>query len=370
MNVAAVERQKYERVWAMEEYRSACHSLALWRNRRELFPARFRSALDLGCGTGRLIAEWVADGVDARGVDIAANCLDSGADVADRVSIACLWEMEWPEGRVFDFAICTDVMEHIPPGHVTATLERIADCCDEVLFKIAHSPNQLGGEVLHLTLQPAAWWIEQMEAVGGVAEYLGYEVRSGNHDSLIRWHPRALLAEPACRGQLCLVVGSAPGAALPESSFDVVIGANGGAAIARAAGLDVRVLATTAHLFRNGLTAEEQATLDSLRDLSVEALWLDTKNAPAWEVAQRWPALGLSADRLCAVPPVLRERVATEAVGFSRWVSTGVWAACLALASGAKSVTLAGISGQARDHADQDAEVLAALEARGVEVLR
>lgn len=370
MSVAAVEREKYERVWGLGEYRVACHSLSLWRNRRELFPARFRSALDLGCGTGRLIAEWAGAGVDAWGVDIASNCLDSEVSerLADRVRIACLWEMEWSE--VFDFAVCTDVMEHIPPERVAKTLERIAGCCDEVLFKIAHSPNQLGGEVLHLTLEPADWWIAQMEAVGGVAEYLGYEVRSGNHDSLIRWYPRVELAEPICLGRRCLVVGSAPGTMLPKSGLDVVIGANGGAAIARAAGLDVHILATTSHLFRDGLAAEEQATVDSLRDLSVEALWLDTKNAPAWEVAQRWPALGINANRVCAVPPALRERVATEAVGFSRWVSTGVWAACLALASGAESVAIAGISGEARDHAPQDAEVLAALEARGAEVIR
>jgi hypothetical protein len=95
--------------------------------------------------------------------------------------------MAWAQR--FDLGSCTDVMEHVPPEHVRETLSGIAACCDEVVFKIAHSPNQLGGEVLHLTLQPWPWWIAEMQAVGGVAEYLGIAMRSGNEDSLVRWRP-------------------------------------------------------------------------------------------------------------------------------------------------------------------------------------
>lgn len=185
-----VERAKYERAWSVPEYRHACHSLQLWEGRRDLFPKIFASAVDLGAGSGRLFAAWNDAGVDAWAFDIADNCLDPGvaARWGQKLRVGCLWTMEW--GRRFNLGICTDVMEHIPPERVAETLRRIAACCDEVLFKIAHSPNQLGGEVLHLTLQPWPWWIQQMNAVGGTAEYLGVQMRSGNEDSLIRWRPR------------------------------------------------------------------------------------------------------------------------------------------------------------------------------------
>lgn len=189
-NTTSVERAKYERAWSAAEYRTACHGHALWHGRRDLYPEHFASALDIGCGTGRLLAEWNAAGIDAWGVDIADNALDQ--EIAERwghkVVTACLWEMEW--SRRFDLGSCTDVMEHIPPEHVAETLRRIAACCDVVVFKIAHSPNQLGGGVLHLTLQPWPWWVAEMQAVGGRAEYLGIAMRSGNEDSLIRWRPQ------------------------------------------------------------------------------------------------------------------------------------------------------------------------------------
>ncbi len=176
------ERAKYDRVWRYPEYRLACHSLRLWKERQDLFPSGFSSALDIGCGLGLLIDEWNSAGIDAWGVDISRNCVDHS-----KVKYACLWEMSWP--RRFEFGICTDVMEHIPICYVLDTLQRIAGCCDEILFKIAHEPNELDGKVLHLTLHPAGWWVDRMNEVGqaDTAEFLGTQERSGCQDSLIKW---------------------------------------------------------------------------------------------------------------------------------------------------------------------------------------
>lgn len=191
MSLALQEQEKYERCWAMPEYRHACHALTLWEGRRDLFPASFASALDIGCGAGRLFTLWNEAGIDAWAFDIAPNCLDPdvAAKWGHKLVVGTLWEMDWA-GRRFDLGICTDVAEHWPPEHVQECLRRIGLCCDEVLFKVAHSPNQLGGEVLHLTLRPASWWIARMDALGGQAEFLGVQMRSGNEDSLIRWRLR------------------------------------------------------------------------------------------------------------------------------------------------------------------------------------
>lgn len=193
IGLAASERAKYDKVWLIPEYRQACHSVTLWQQRRELFPSNFTSALDIGCGLGRIIGMWREIGIDAWGVDISSNAVNPTAPYRDRIILGCLWRKGWLDrisrahsGR-FDFGICTDVMEHIPTECVTDVLTNIAECCNEVLFKIAHEHNTLGGEVLHLTLQPARWWVKQMRSITGKATHLGTHERSGCQDSLIRW---------------------------------------------------------------------------------------------------------------------------------------------------------------------------------------
>lgn len=187
MSLTATERVKYARVWREPEYRIACHSLALWRDRRDLFPESFSSAIDLGCGLGLLVDEWLRAGIDAWAVDLTASCLDPGFAVrwGHRFREDCLWSMRWDRG--FDFGVCADVMEHIPRERVTQTLRSIGALCGEVLFKIAHSEHHFIGECLHLTIEPSRWWVDQMTALGGRAEFLGTQSRSGYQDSLIRW---------------------------------------------------------------------------------------------------------------------------------------------------------------------------------------
>lgn len=374
---ALQEEAKYRRTWADPVYRHACHSLSLWHERRDLFPVEIASALDIGCGTGRLAAEWKSLGVDAHAIDIADNCLDPAAAVVlgDRFRVGCLWSMEWP--RRFDFGICTDVMEHIPPEHVEETLRHIYACCEEVLFKVAHSPNQLGDDVLHLTLQPPPWWVEQMNAIGGRAEFVGIQMRSGNEDSLVRW----TMGERRLAGHHCRVIGSAPDAKIPAlNPGDTVVVANGGAALAVAMGIPVDVLATTSYLLTARDTSESAAlTLDSMRGMVARALWVDTKCGPV-SAADLDRCDVRYYDELRRVSPDLRSRIVRAAIGHDLWVSTGVFAACLAVASGASGVSIYGVSlspghagqpesiGARRDHVHEDRAALRILISLGVRV--
>lgn len=194
--LAEAERAKYDRVWRMDAYRVACHGLMLWEHRRELFPPQFRTAVDLGCGTGRLVARWLDEGYEAFGVDLSRESVDADILVkyGNRFAFVPIWSLQpavEPSSRI-DVGVCTDVMEHIPEPAVDVTLGAIAGACKWVLFKIAHGPaNDLGGEPLHMTQRPLAWWISRMTSVmGGEIEYLGVQIRNGNHDSLIRWEHR------------------------------------------------------------------------------------------------------------------------------------------------------------------------------------
>lgn len=162
MDLAAREREKYTEVWKDPDYRVRCHGLDLWSQERDLYGDKPASAIDFGCGTGRLVAQWQREGIDAIGVDIAATAPDPGLSIV----LANLWELELP--RRYELGNCTDVMEHIPPVHVDAVLERIAAACERCVFKIANYPSMHGDGMLHLTMQPRGWWAERLSRLGSV----------------------------------------------------------------------------------------------------------------------------------------------------------------------------------------------------------
>lgn len=189
MTLEEIEKQKYDRVWGMSEYRQVNHGMNLWLNRSELFPITMESFLDIGCGLGDLFAEFNFRGIDAWGIDITKNCLKKEIleSWEHKFIEVPLWNMELK--RKFDFAICADVMEHIPREMVVRSLTRIFTHCKETLFKIAiFVGNDLGGPPLHLTRKPARWWITQMERIGGEAEGIeDYIHRPNLPDFLIKW---------------------------------------------------------------------------------------------------------------------------------------------------------------------------------------
>ena len=160
---------KYRDIWQSPNYRIRSHSLELWESHRHLFPSYFESALDIGCGLGRLMRRLNGQEIDAWGIDITSNCLESKAWQEKFIEMN-LWEMDL--GRKFDLGICTDVMEHIPPEHVKEVLRRIFKHCDTTIFSIANSLSHWLGYDLHLTVKPLDWWIETFESVGPAPEVL------------------------------------------------------------------------------------------------------------------------------------------------------------------------------------------------------
>lgn len=179
------ERSKYKRAFAKLEYRVKNHGLELWQMWRAIFPARPRTALDIGCGNGRLFRFLNMEGIDAYGVDI-VNALDEGNPFSDKLSVQCLWQMHF--ALRFDIGICADVMEHIPPNKVDDVIACIARCCNLVVFKIANYPSAFVGENLHLSLHDDAWWLAKLQQFGE-AEFLPGLERPGKAEYVFRFKP-------------------------------------------------------------------------------------------------------------------------------------------------------------------------------------
>lgn len=192
--VAQAERAKYEQVWRHPPYRVKCHGLDMWESQREFFPDSPATAVDLGCGLGRLFARWNDEGIDAWGVDFCAASLADDVREAwsHRFVISCLWDERLPaklHRHRFDLAVCADVMEHIPEQMVPAVLANIAAVADVAVLKIANFPHRCLGLDLHVTQRPAEWWQAQMAVQGGLPERLPLE--TDRDEYLYRWSPHS-----------------------------------------------------------------------------------------------------------------------------------------------------------------------------------
>jgi 2-polyprenyl-3-methyl-5-hydroxy-6-metoxy-1,4-benzoquinol methylase len=186
MDLAAAEAAKYAHVWADPRYRNRAWGLELWRERRDLFPDVVKSGLDVGCGHGRLMAAWAAEGIDARAVDIVDGLdPDIRAKHRSRLVVTPLWDLPAREDRA-DVAVAADVLEHLPTEKVDDCLRAIAGNTKVLIAQTAEYPSEdWEGRPLHLTIEGFDWWAARMRAISGTVERLPHRSKRKIH--LLRW---------------------------------------------------------------------------------------------------------------------------------------------------------------------------------------
>ena len=163
LDAESSERSKYERIWDIDRYRrhSPGEHMAdeIAVHAAEVGAKTFA---DFGCGTGRAALK-LSETMECRAMyDIAENCLDPAARdrLADVFHVCNVWDLIPP---VADFAVCTDVLEHIPTDHVGGVIQNLKQH-PHGFAQIACYRDAFGrriGETLHMTVEIPEWWFEQ-----------------------------------------------------------------------------------------------------------------------------------------------------------------------------------------------------------------
>jgi SAM-dependent methyltransferase len=128
----------------------------------ELAPA---SVLDVGCGTGAVLAALQRRGVRVFGIDHADSALDFCRERGLEVSKVDLEAATLPPlGRTFDLVISTEVAEHLDARHADRYVGLLCDAADATVVFTAATPGQGGYD--HVNEQPHGYWIRQFERRG------------------------------------------------------------------------------------------------------------------------------------------------------------------------------------------------------------
>ncbi len=114
------------------------------------------SALDVGCAMGMLVEALRDRGVDAHGIDISSWAIGQvppGLRPFCRVGSIT----DEIEGH-YDLITCTEVLEHLPPSLVEASVGNLCRHADMVLF--SSTPDDFD-EPTHLNVEPVGYWAQQ-----------------------------------------------------------------------------------------------------------------------------------------------------------------------------------------------------------------
>lgn len=172
--LAKEELQKYEKIWgAFPEYREespADYLIPVFLSHFENQIKPNDSHLDFGCGTGRSALPLLSARMDVHLVDISENCLDPDIFLLQlkktiHFTQGCLWDLP-SQLKPAKWITCMDVLEHLPQDKVDEALRGMSIRMTQGgFFSIYLQDEQFGqkvGQKLHLTVQPASWWIKRI----------------------------------------------------------------------------------------------------------------------------------------------------------------------------------------------------------------
>lgn len=125
-----------------------------------------RTALDIGCSTGKSLDLFAEKEIDATGVEVSSVAVDKAKQLGRNVIHASATHLPFPDNH-FDLVCSADVFEHLHPVDVKQACEEAIRVTRRYIFmKIAEREDatkewkELAGHSLHLTTHAIDWWKE------------------------------------------------------------------------------------------------------------------------------------------------------------------------------------------------------------------
>ena len=137
----------------------------------------------LGSGGGKAAMVLHRLGLQVQLFDLVSNALIYD-EVRPMLTLGTIWDMPY-EDRSCEMVWCADVLEHIPPSRVGASLKEIARVTQRwALLQISCRDSGVeeevtGGEPLHMTVREPIWWKAKVEQAGLRIVQWDYSDRSG-----------------------------------------------------------------------------------------------------------------------------------------------------------------------------------------------
>jgi ubiquinone/menaquinone biosynthesis C-methylase UbiE len=156
------ETKKYDIVFKDAGYRSRESSQGLRYVAKICTDYRFHTVLDVGCGPGWSVLEFLIRGKRAQGVEPCEYLFKQELKVPAGLGIvkqAKADAIPFPADS-FDLVFCTDALEHIPEQNVQKSISELIRVSKKYIFcSISSDEAQCFPELkLHQTVRPREWW--------------------------------------------------------------------------------------------------------------------------------------------------------------------------------------------------------------------
>ena len=156
------EIKKYDTVFKDASYSSLQASQGLRYVAKICADFKFKSVLDVGCGPGWSVMEFLGRGYAAKGVEPCDYLFQHELRVPAGIGIvkkAPITAIPYPADS-FDMVFCTDVLEHVPEADIHQAISELIRVSKKYIFASICSQEAICFPELklHCTVKPREWW--------------------------------------------------------------------------------------------------------------------------------------------------------------------------------------------------------------------